>query len=150
MSFWDSVHMSSIHLRVYHFRLKGNTCTLSDLKKAVLKFASATGATTFAGCVTPGIFTSQIQTLFREPHLLIVTNPRADYQLLTEALYVNIPTITLCNTTCPIRYVDIVIPCNNKGHHSVRLMWWILAREVMRMSGTIYEYTWDVMLDLYF
>ncbi|KAJ8784073.1 hypothetical protein J1605_008573 [Eschrichtius robustus] len=51
----------------------------------------------------------------------------------------------------PLRYVDIAIPCNNKGAHSVGLMWWMLAREVLRMRGTISrEHPWEVMPDLYF
>uniref|UniRef100_H0XPR9 40S ribosomal protein SA n=1 Tax=Otolemur garnettii TaxID=30611 RepID=H0XPR9_OTOGA len=54
-------------------------------QRAVLKFAAATGATPIAGCFTPGTFTNQIQAAFWEPHLLVVTDPRADHQPLTEA-----------------------------------------------------------------
>uniref|UniRef100_A0A8C2UWV9 40S ribosomal protein SA n=1 Tax=Chinchilla lanigera TaxID=34839 RepID=A0A8C2UWV9_CHILA len=103
-------------------------------QRAVLMFAAATGATPIAG-----------------PRLLVVTDPRADHQLLTEASYANLPTIALCNTDSPLRYVDIAIPCNNKGAHSVDLMWWMLAREVLHMRGTISrEHPREIIPDLYY
>ncbi|EHB11338.1 40S ribosomal protein SA [Heterocephalus glaber] len=118
---------------------------------AVLKFAAATGATPIAGHFTPGTFTNQIQAAFREPGLLVVTDPRADYQPLTEASYINLLTIALCNTDSPLCYVDIAILCNNKGAHSVGLTWWMLALEVLHIRGTISrEHPWEVMPDLYF
>lgn len=122
-------------------------------QRAVLKFARYTGATPIAGRFTPGAFTNQIQAAFREPRLLVVTDPATDHQPITEASYVNIPVIGFCNTDSPLRYVDIAIPCNNKNPHSVGLIWWMLAREVLRLRGTISRnlpWETDTMPDLFF
>ncbi|XP_061387259.1 small ribosomal subunit protein uS2 [Musca vetustissima] len=120
-------------------------------QRAVLKFAKYTDTTPIAGRFTPGAFTNQIQPAFREPRLLVVTDPNTDHQPIMEASYANIPVIAFVNTDSPLRYIDIAIPCNNKSAHSIGLMLWFLSREVLRLRGTISRSVeWPVVVDLFF
>ncbi|KAK1922091.1 putative 40S ribosomal protein S0 [Papiliotrema laurentii] len=123
--------------------------------RAVLKFAGFTGAQPIAGRFTPGNFTNYITRSFKEPRVIIVTDPRVDHQAIREAAYVNIPVIAFCDTDASLKFVDVAIPTNNKSRHSIGLMWYLLCREVLRLKGSVPRGPtgpsgWDVLPDLFF
>lgn len=85
------------------------------------------------------MLTNQITKKYVEPRLLILTDPRIDYNALKESSYVNIPIIALCNTDNNLQFVDCAIPCNNRSGKSLAMIYWILTREVMQLRGNLKE-----------
>lgn len=125
--------------------------TKQNGQRAILKFASFVGAASITGRFSPGSFTNHAQHGYHEPRLIIVTDPTIDHQAVREASYVNIPVIGLCNVDTSTKYIDVCIPCNNNANHSIGLVWWFLAREVLRLRGTISrDDQWSIMPDLFF
>lgn len=120
--------------------------------RAVLKFAANTGATAIAGRFTPGTFTNQVVRTFKEPRVIVVTDPRVDHQAIREASYANIPVIALCDSDAPLRHVDVAIPGNNKSVKSIGLLWWLLCRQVLRFRGQAAYGPdgWGIMVDMFF
>ena len=72
---------------------------------------------------------------------------------MRETSYVGIPVIALCGTDNNSRFVDCAIPCNNRGKFSIGLMFWLLARELLRMRGDptcLRTVEWKESVDLFF
>lgn len=103
----------------------------------VLKFAQFTKSRAITGRITPGILTNPHLEQYMEPELVIVTDPRADQQIVNEALKAGVPVIAFADTDNRTEGIDFVIPANNKGRKSLALLYWLLAREVARETGLI-------------
>jgi small subunit ribosomal protein S2 len=69
-----------------------------------------------------------------------VTDPLADAQALHEAENIGIPVIGLCDTNNETKYLDLVIPTNNKGRRALALVYWLLTRAILKEQGKIKTY----------
>jgi small subunit ribosomal protein S2 len=104
---------------------------------AATKFAEITGAKLMTGRVMPGIFTNPNREDFIEPEIIIISDNRNERQAVKEANKTNIPIVGLCDTDNWIKFIDLIIPCNNKGRRSLSLIYFLLAREFMKEKGLI-------------
>ncbi len=100
-------------------------------------FAKTLGSMVIAGRFIPGSLTNPILPKFIEPDVLLVTDPAADEQALREALNVGIPIVGVCDANNETRYVDLVIPSNNKGRRALATVYWLLTREILKARGAI-------------
>jgi small subunit ribosomal protein S2 len=103
-------------------------------------FSRALGTRAMLGRFIPGSLTNPQIYGFFEPEVVIVTDPAGDAQVLKEASSIGVPIIALCDTNNLISNVDLVIPTNNKGRKALSLVYWLLAREVSRLNGTLFNY----------
>jgi len=106
-------------------------------QKPAKVFGKTIGTMVVAGRFVPGSLTNPILPKFIEPELLLVTDPAADEQALREGLNVGIPIVGICDANNETRYVDLVIPSNNKGRRALATVYWLLTREVLKARGAI-------------
>lgn len=106
-------------------------------QKPAKEFAQHIGAMAIAGRFMPGTLTNPNTPNYIEPEALVVTDPLGDAQALREAVNIGVPVIGLCDTNNETKYVDLVIPTNNKGRRSLALIYWLLTREVLMERGKL-------------
>ncbi len=104
---------------------------------AAEKFAELIGARFMKGRVTPGVFTNPNRGDFMEPKLIVISDSRNEKQAVNEASKVNMPIVALSDTDNSTKFIDLVIPSNNRGRKSLAFIYFLLAREVLKSRGTI-------------
>jgi small subunit ribosomal protein S2 len=99
--------------------------------KAVKQFGKMTGAKVYAGRYTPGLMTNPELKNFLEAKIVLVIDAWPDKNAVIDANKVGIPVIALCDTNNNANYIDLVVPCNNKGKKSLGLLFLIMTQRYM-------------------
>ena len=99
------------------------------------RFAQAIGGMHKVGRFIPGTLTNPNVDGFLEPRLVVVTDPTGDAQAIKEAVQTGIPVVALCDTNNSTKYIDLVIPTNNKGRKALSMVYYLLTREVLKEHG---------------
>ncbi len=108
--------------------------------RPVNKFSEVVGANSIVGRFIPGTLTNPQLDSYREARAIVVTDPLADTQVMKEAKKTGVPIIALCDANNKTDFVDLVIPTNNKGRRSLAVIYWLLAREILKNKGRISSY----------
>ena len=99
------------------------------------KFADAVGGMAVIGRFIPGMLTNQRLNKYIEPDVVVVTDPIGDSQAINEAVQAGIPIVALCDTNNMTKYVDLVVPTNNKGRKALSMIYYLLTKELLRLRG---------------
>jgi len=106
-------------------------------QEPIKKFCELTGATPILGRFIPGLLSNPLYPNRIDPEVIVVSDPRADAQAVKEASNVGIPIVALCSTDNEFAGVDLVIPTNNKGRRALAVIFWLLARQILRERGEL-------------
>jgi small subunit ribosomal protein S2 len=105
--------------------------------KPLKLFGELTGARVYFGRYPPGILTNTVLETFIETKIILVTDPWPDKNLVLDAQKVGVPVIALCDTNNQTNYIDLVVPCNNKGKKSLGLFFYLVTKNYMLKRNLI-------------
>ena len=113
------------------------------------KFAQSIGAKHIVGRFIPGTLTNPRLRTYIEPEVILVTDPAADMQALSEAVKSGLPVVAICDANNRLRNVDLALPANNKGRRSLALVYWLFSREILKSRGTVKnDMEWELAEDV--
>ena len=131
----NRIKLAAIFLSRYKRVLAVSHKAVAD--QATRKFAELINGKAMAGRFAPGTLTNPSYKDFYEPEIVIVADPLIDVQAVLEAKKRGVPVIGLCDTFNEVSDIDLVIPANNNGKKSMALVYWLLAREVLKIRGEL-------------
>lgn len=133
----DRIRITAKFLSRYEHAKVAVAATRLYAQEPIKMFCKLTGATPLIGRFIPGQLSNPQYPGRIDPEVIVVSDPRADAQAVKEASKVGIPIVALCSTDNEFAGVDLVIPTNNKGRRALAVIFWLLARQLLRERGEL-------------
>jgi small subunit ribosomal protein S2 len=133
----DRIRIAAKFLARYEHSKVAVAATRLYAHEPAKKFCELTGSTPIIGRFIPGQLSNPQYSNRIDPEVIVVSDPRADAQAVKEASKVGIPIVALCSTDNEFAGVDLVIPTNNKGRRALAVIFWLLARQILRERGEL-------------
>ncbi|MFB6144592.1 MAG: 30S ribosomal protein S2 [Candidatus Nanohaloarchaea archaeon] len=108
--------------------------------KAIENFAEAVGAEVISGRFMPGTLTNPQSDSFREPEVVLVTDPEEDAQAIDEAVDARVPVVSVVDSADSLEDIDLALPANNKSENALGLVFFLLAREIAEERAEDFDY----------
>ena len=108
--------------------------------KAIENFSQAVGTEVISGRFMPGTLTNPQSDSFREPEVVLVTDPEEDAQAIDEAVDSKIPVVSIVDSADSLENIDLALPANNKSENALGIVMYLLAREIANNKGEEFEY----------
>ena len=112
-------------------------CRRENGWKAVELFGKLAGVRVYAGRYPPGTLTNPNLEQYTEAKVMLAVDAWPDRNAVLDAVKVGIPVIALCDTNNQSNFIDLVVPCNNKGKKSIGLLFFILTKEFLKLKDKI-------------
>ncbi|MBL7206393.1 MAG: 30S ribosomal protein S2 [Candidatus Aenigmarchaeota archaeon] len=104
---------------------------------ALNKFADVIDGKAITGRFSPGTLTNPSYKDFYEPDAIVAVDPLIDEQIIKEGKKKRIPIVALGDTFNAAKDIDLIIPANNNGKKSIGIIFWLLAREILKNKKKI-------------
>jgi len=102
--------------------------------RAVKLFSELTGIRVFTKKYPAGIITNTTLPDFFETELVVICDPWTDKNALSDAVKMKKKVLAICDTNNFTFGVDKIVPANNKSNKSLGVIFYILAREYMKIQ----------------
>jgi small subunit ribosomal protein S2 len=114
-----------------------------EVRDSIERLSDALGFDCITGRFMPGTLTNPKSDSFREPEVIVTTDPETDAQAIEEASETNVPVISIADSENQLENIEVVIPGNNKAEKAVATIMYLLGREYSENTGTEFDFELD-------